>query len=71
MAASATAAQIGIARGKDLAAMVRASVDAVGGMGRFISKGDIVVVKPNVAFERSAALGATTHPEVVAAINPR
>lgn len=68
VAASATAAQIGIARGKDLVAMVRASIDAVGGIGRFISKGDIVVVKPNVAFERSAPLGATTHPDVVAAI---
>lgn len=68
VAASPTAAQIGIARGKDLAAMVRAAVDAVGGIAHFIDKGDVVVVKPNVAFERSAPLGATTHPEVVAAL---
>jgi uncharacterized protein (DUF362 family) len=68
VAASATAAQIGIARGKDLSAMVRASIDAVGGVARFVTRGDVVVVKPNVAFERSAPLGATSHPEVVAAI---
>ena len=66
--ASATAAQLGIARGQHTDAMVRAAVDALGGIGRFIAKGDIVLIKPNVAFERSAALGATTNPEVLGAL---
>jgi uncharacterized protein (DUF362 family) len=64
---SPTAAQLGIARGQDIGSMVRAAVDAIGGIGRFVSKGDIVVVKPNVAFERAPKLGATTNPEVLSA----
>jgi uncharacterized protein (DUF362 family) len=66
--ASQSAAHLGIARGEDTAAMVRAAVDAIGGIGRFVERDDVVIVKPNVAFERAAALGATTSPEVVAAL---
>jgi len=66
--ASATAATIGVARGSDIPAMMRASIDAIGGISRFIQKNDIVVIKPNVAFERVAALGATTNPEVLTAL---
>jgi len=65
---SETAAQLGIARGEDVPAMVRAAVDAIGGIGRFIQRGDVVVLKPNVAFERAAPLGATSNPEVVTAL---
>jgi uncharacterized protein (DUF362 family) len=64
----ATAAQLGVARGQDVRAMVRAAVDAIGGIGRFVDKGDVVVVKPNVAFERAPQLGATTNPEVLVAV---
>jgi uncharacterized protein (DUF362 family) len=59
---------LGIARGADADAMVRGAVDSIGGIGRFISRGDVVVIKPNVAFERAAILGATTNPEVLAAL---
>jgi uncharacterized protein (DUF362 family) len=43
-------------------------VDAIGGIGRFVQRGDVVVIKPNVAFERPAVLGATTHPDVLTAM---
>jgi uncharacterized protein (DUF362 family) len=59
---------MGIARGEDVNTAVRAAVDAIGGMSRFIAKDDVVVIKPNVAFERSAALGATTNPDVLTAL---
>ncbi len=65
---SATAAELGIARGQDPTSLVKAAVDAIGGITRFVSKGDVVVIKPNVAFERPAALGATTNPEVLSAL---
>jgi len=65
---SAVLPALGVAEGQDEARMVRAAIDAVGGIGRFVRPGDVVVVKPNVAFERSAALGATTNPEVVRAL---
>jgi len=64
----ASAADLGVAYGTKLDEMLRAAVDAVGGIGRFIQKGDVVVIKPNVAFERPAALGATTNPDVLAAV---
>lgn len=65
---SATLPALGIARGESEDAMVRGAVDAIGGIGRFIRRDDVVVIKPNVAFERAAILGATTNPEVLAAL---
>jgi uncharacterized protein (DUF362 family) len=59
---------LGVARGTKIYAMLKAAVGAIGGMGRFVEKGDVVVVKPNVAFERAAALGATTSPELLLAL---
>ncbi|HMB70875.1 MAG TPA: DUF362 domain-containing protein, partial [bacterium] len=59
---------LGIARGENVEEMVRGAVDAIGGISRFISRDDVVVIKPNVAFERAAILGATTNPEVLAAV---
>ena len=59
---------LGVARGAALDAMLKSAVDSIGGIGRFIRAGDVVLVKPNVAFERSAPLGATSNPDVVAAL---
>jgi uncharacterized protein (DUF362 family) len=61
-------ADLGVAHGTKVFEMMRAAVGAVGGIGRFIQRGDVVVIKPNVAFERPAALGATTNPEVLVAL---
>jgi len=59
---------LGIARGADANAAVRGAIDAIGGISRFVRNGDIVVIKPNVAFERAAVLGATTNPAVLSAL---
>jgi uncharacterized protein (DUF362 family) len=51
--------------------MVRRAVlglDAERGMSRFIARGDVVCVKPNVGFDRGPELGATTNPDVVGAV---
>jgi uncharacterized protein (DUF362 family) len=51
--------------------MVRAAVgglDPDRGMTRFINRGDVVLIKPNVGFDRGPHLGATTHPEVLRAV---
>ncbi|HEU4535540.1 MAG TPA: DUF362 domain-containing protein [Polyangiaceae bacterium] len=50
------------------AALVAAAVDGLGGMKRFISRGDIVVVKPNIGWDRMPIHAANTNPEVVAAV---
>ncbi|MFN8178945.1 MAG: DUF362 domain-containing protein [bacterium] len=59
---------LGIARGERVEEMVRGAIEQIGGAHRFIRRGDIVVIKPNVAFERAAILGATTNPEVLSAL---
>jgi uncharacterized protein (DUF362 family) len=67
--AQATGAKVlGIARGENHDAMLRMAIGALGGIEHFIKKGDVVLIKPNVAFDRSPKLGATTNPEVLAAV---
>lgn len=47
------------------AAMVDKAIAAFGGMAPFVKKGQTVVVKPNIAWDRSVETGANTNPEVV------
>lgn len=59
---------LAVASGKDPAKLTRAAVDALGGMGKLVKKGDFVVVKPNIAWNQPPEVGATTNPHVVAEI---
>lgn len=52
----------------DPASLVRKAVAALGGMERFISRGDIVVVKPNIGWDRTPLQAANTNPKVVAEV---
>jgi uncharacterized protein (DUF362 family) len=61
-------AKMAIVRGTDRKVMVERGLTALGGMEAFIAKGDRVLLKVNAAFATPASLGATTHPEVVAAV---
>ncbi len=54
--------------GKSASFITKAAVDAFGGMKRFISRGDVVVIKPNIGWDRTPEQAANTNPEVVAAI---
>src|SRR5581483_10540385 len=47
---------LAIAHGATHDQTIRAAIGALGGMGRFIQKGDVVMIKPNVAFDRPPAL---------------
>jgi len=62
------AADLGVARGEDPAANVRAAIEAIGGIGRFVSRGDDVLVKPNIGWDRLPSQAANTNPQVVAAV---
>lgn len=55
-----------VAQGEEPAALVRRAVEALGGIRRFIARGDVVVVKPNIAWDRVPAQAANTNPQVVA-----
>ena len=59
---------VATAQGKGPAANTEAVIESLGGMGRFVTPGNFVAVKPNIAWNRSPAQGANTHPEVVAAV---
>ncbi len=59
---------LAVARGSSPAHITRAAVDALGGMKKFVGGGDVVVVKPNIAWDRTPEQAANTNPEVVAAI---
>lgn len=55
-------------REKQAFSMVKRALDEMGGVDRFIAKGDVVVIKPNVAFDKNPDLAATTQPDTVAAV---
>jgi uncharacterized protein (DUF362 family) len=49
--------------------LVRKAIDALGGIKRFVKKGDNIIIKPNIGpAMRSYEYGATTNPWVVAAL---
>jgi uncharacterized protein (DUF362 family) len=59
---------LAVAHGPSPEKIVRAAVEALGGIKRFVSRGDIVIVKPNIAWDRLPEQAGNTNPEVVAAV---
>jgi len=57
-----------VARGLNGGKAVAAALAELGGIERFVKRGDRVLVKPNCAFDRPPHLGATSSPEVVAEV---
>ena len=55
-----------IVQGGEPAALVQAALRELGGLGRFVSRGDVVLVKPNIGWDRTPEQAANTNPEVVA-----
>ena len=54
--------------GKSPSLITKAAIDTFGGIRKFISRGDIVVIKPNIGWDRLPEQAANTNPEVVATI---
>ncbi|GAB7026603.1 DUF362 domain-containing protein [Geotalea toluenoxydans] len=59
---------VAVAEGKDHAQVTRNAIAALGGMNRFVKKGDVVVVKPNMGWDRNPEQAANTNPLVVRAV---
>ena len=57
-----------IVRGKDVQKMAVTALDKLGGISRFISQGDRVLIKPNVGWDRQPEQAANTNPELVGAV---
>ena len=50
------------------AQMLEAAMKELGGIGRFIKKGDKVVIKPNIGWDRTPELAGNTNPDLLAAL---
>ena len=59
---------ISIAKGSDIEEQVHRAVDLLGGIKRFVKKGDRVLLKPNVTGPASYEKGITTNPAVLEAV---
>lgn len=60
--------EMAIVQGEDPASLARQAVEELGGMRRFVSRGDVVLVKPNIGWDRTPEQAANTNPDVVAEI---
>jgi uncharacterized protein (DUF362 family) len=58
----------GQTEGYSIKELTKKIFDAAGGMTRFVSRGDVVVIKPNISWARRPELAATTNPEVLEAV---
>jgi len=54
-----------LAENENSVAALGASLDAIGGIKRFIKPGDRVIIKPNVGWDRTPAQAANTNPVLV------
>ncbi|ABK44609.1 protein of unknown function DUF362 [Magnetococcus marinus MC-1] len=68
VAVSAHYPVLSVVRGQDVWAMASESVARLGGMGRFVQKGESVLLKPNVGWDRFPEQAANTRPELVGAL---
>jgi len=68
VAADANWPEMAIVLGGDPEALTRNAIEELGGMRRFIARGDIVVVKPNIGWDRTPEQAANTNPVVVAEV---
>ncbi|WP_163336185.1 DUF362 domain-containing protein [Desulfopila sp. IMCC35008] len=54
--------------GTEYSRLMKVVTEGLGGMGKFVSPGDTVVIKPNIGWDRTVEQGANSHPLVVRAL---
>ncbi len=59
---------VGESTGYSINELTRKVFNAAGGINKFVSRGDVVVIKPNLSWARKPEFAATTHPEVLQAV---
>ncbi|MGA3344175.1 MAG: DUF362 domain-containing protein, partial [Terracidiphilus sp.] len=57
-----------VVQGGEPRALVQKALENLGGIGRFVSRQDVVVIKPNIAWDRTPEQAANTNPEAVAEV---
>ena len=68
LSASPETTDLFVVEGTDYRALVREGFKQMGGIQRFVKKGDSVVIKPNAAWSRTPEQAANTHPDIVAEV---
>ncbi len=57
-----------VVQGGEPRALVQKAFENLGGIQRFVSRQDVVVIKPNIAWDRTPEQAANTNPEAVAEV---
>ena len=65
LAQSTTYPDLAWIQGESPAQITKEAISSLGGIQRFISRGDVVIVKPNIGWDRTPQQAACTNPEVV------
>lgn len=60
--------QMTIVQNGEPAELVRQALENLGGISRFVGRQEVVVLKPNIAWDRTPEQAANTNPEVVAEV---
>ncbi len=59
---------LAVIQGESPSQITKEAIATLGGIGRFVSRGDVVVIKPNIGWDRTPEMAACTNPEVVKAL---
>ncbi|MGA7764858.1 MAG: DUF362 domain-containing protein [Candidatus Sulfotelmatobacter sp.] len=68
VAADAAWPEMAVIQGDDPEQLVRTAIEELGGIHRFVSRADIVLVKPNIGWDRTPEQAANTNPRIVSEI---
>ena len=67
-AAAGKAPDLAVIEGESPYLITKEAVAALGGMKRFVGKGDKIIIKPNIGWDRTPEMAACTNPGVVKAL---
>ncbi|MFH1825187.1 MAG: DUF362 domain-containing protein [Candidatus Firestonebacteria bacterium] len=59
---------LAVVRNSNPESLVNEAIKTLGGIERFVKKGDIVLVKPNIGWNKAPKYAATTNPDVVSTV---
>ena len=68
MLEAASKPTLSVASGGSPEILVRKAIDGLGGIKKFVKPGNVVVIKPNLAWARRPETAANTNPEVISAL---
>lgn len=68
VAADSSLPEMVVVQGGEPVPLVQAAMSELGGMKRFVSRGETVLIKPNIGWDRTPEQAANTNPDLVAEV---